>query len=237
MDANRFDALTKFLATRFSRRAVAQRSAGGLAVATLLGAGARGAAAQGATPVATPQATPAASGEKISLLFVQSFNAGSFIPNAQESGTYMLTLKDAGGQTVYFSDRPERIVGTMPTAKFVDGRAFDPSDPPNAAIVAQTDAGEDTLIIELTSPRYDGTARQLTYDARVLSNTTDEWLAAMVLKPNDDKIAEQLGPGSLFVDQLTCSPDGVSCDSNSDCCSGFCCDDIEICPPGVCTPT
>lgn len=231
MDANRFDTMTKFLATRLSRRATVRRGAAGLAATAMLGAGVRDLSAQGATPGATPMT----GGGTISALFVQSFNAGSFVPQAGATDAYTLTLTDAAAQTVFFSDRPERVVGTVATGKFVDSRAFDPSDPPNAAIVAQTNAGEDTLVVELTNPRYDEAARQATYDARILPNGSDDWLSALTLKPNDDKIAAQFGAGSLFVDQLTCGPAGTSCHSNSECCSGFCCNDIEICPPGVCT--
>lgn len=229
MDANRFDALTRFMATRLTRRATMRGGATGLAATALFGA--RGAAAQSATPAATP----VAGSGPVSVLFVQNFNAGSFAPNARQAGAFTLTLNEAGAQTAYFSDRPERIVGTLPTGKFVDGRAFDPADPPNAALVAQTDTGEDSLFIELTNPRYGADTRQLIYDARILPNGNDEWLSAVALQPKDQTIAAQFGPGSLFVDQLTCSPDGASCNSNSDCCSGFCCEDIEVCPPGVCT--
>lgn len=91
-------------------------------------------------------------------------------PKAGENGVYTLTLTDTPDQTVYFSDRPARVVGVAPLQQFLDGLGFSPQNQPNAALVAQTAIGEDVLVIELLNPRNDEAAHTLTYDARVLEN-------------------------------------------------------------------
>ncbi len=48
------------------------------------------------------------------MLFVQSFQSGSIAPVDGAEGRYTVTLEQGLGQTIYFSDRPERIVGTEP---------------------------------------------------------------------------------------------------------------------------
>ena len=144
---------------RLSRRAALQRAGlGGAAVA--LAASAPHAAAQ------TPDASPAATRE-ISLLFVQSFESGSLSPTAGQSGQYTLTVQHGVGHTVYFSDRPERLAGSMPTADFLKVMAF--SDPPNAAFVVQLASGTKAIaVLELSTPEYDPAVSTLTYVARLL---------------------------------------------------------------------
>ena len=54
------------------------------------------------------------------------------------------------GQTLYFSDRPDRIVGTSPTSQFLQALGFTPDDPPNAALVLENASGEtDIAVVEL----------------------------------------------------------------------------------------
>lgn len=156
MDSHGFDQLSNRLSGRFSRRTALRGGSAGFA-AVALGALAGSAAAQEATP-ATQEATPvagAATSTKTIYLFAQPFDSGTWSPNPGEPGTYLLTLKGDVGQTVYFSDRPERIFGLAPTQQFLDGLGFSPTNPPNAAIIAEAHGDEDQLIIELHDPVYD----------------------------------------------------------------------------------
>ncbi len=82
----------------------------------------------------------------------------------------VLTLHDVNGSTLYFSDRPDRIVGHMPTAEFVktwaEGTDSFKDDPPNAALSVLGDKEPRQFIVELKSPRLkDG---NLIYDVVVL---------------------------------------------------------------------
>ena len=64
--------------------------------------------------VAAQDATPEAmNDENTSYLFLQSFQSGSIVAKDGEADTFTLTLEQGLGQTIYFSDRPERIVGAV----------------------------------------------------------------------------------------------------------------------------
>ncbi len=231
MDAQRFDDMTKGIARKLNRRTAL--AAGGLGFGAALLS--RPAAGGQATPMA--EATPVVTGE-IEVLFVQSFASGTFAESATSAGDFTLTLENGSGHTVYFSDRPERLVGSLSDEAFVDGRAFDSADPPNAAIVTQTGHGEDALVVELFDPAYDTATGAVSYTARPLAGQPESAaLATYAALQQDDAIDATFGPVSLFIDNLACGPTGASCNSDGDCCSGYCCTDYAICPPWVCTPT
>ena len=168
--------------------------------------GAASVRAQGATPVATPVTTD----NEAAFLFVQAaFSAGSFEPN--DDGTYQLTLGSAPEQTIYFSDRPARIVGAMPTERFLAVLGFEPSDPPNAALVIEVDAeNTDVIVLELLDPVYDPAVATLTYTVTVLEGfeQLESTSIGFVEQPlNEDSLPAQFGPCSLFIDSLLgCSP-------------------------------
>jgi hypothetical protein len=133
MDATRLDRIAKlFASARLSRRAALRQTGTGLAAAGIAAAGPR---------VAGTAAAPAAGSAKAEtdpiFLFVQSFQSGSFAPTAGSSDTFTLTLDHGLGQTVYFSDRPERVFGAAPTPAFLTGLGFQPENPPNAALVLE----------------------------------------------------------------------------------------------------
>jgi hypothetical protein len=88
------------------------------------------------------------------MLLVQSFQSGSLAAKAGEQGRCTVTLKRGLGQTIYFSDRPGRIVGTIPTDRFLSVLGFSPDNPPNAA-----------LLVEI-APR---------------SATAEHWIAALIV--------------------------------------------------------
>lgn len=228
MDAQRFDDITKGIARKLSRRGAL--AAGGLGLGAALMS--RQASAGQATPIA--EATPVVP-EELDILFVQSFASGSIAESATGGGEFTLTLENGSGQTVYFSDRPESIVGAIADETFLDGRAFDSADPPNAAIVAQTPNGEDTLVVELLDPSFDAASGAVTYTVRPLEGQPQSAaLATYAALQEDDALDAGFGPVSLFIDNLTCGPAGAACHSESDCCSGNCCVDIEECPPYAC---
>jgi hypothetical protein len=154
MDASRFDTVSKFFAhRRLSRREAMIKSSTALAATALAATGlARTANAQEASPAAAEDAD---SGD-VSFLFVQSFQAGSIAPKEGAEDRYTLTLESGAGQTIFFSDRPDRIVGAGPTAEVLDWLGFPADNPPNAALVVENGAGNtDVAVVELFSPVYD----------------------------------------------------------------------------------
>ena len=74
-----------------------------------------------------------ASAANADFLFVQTADSMAFAADRNR-----LTLHDVGPTTLFFSDRPDRIAGTMTTESFVpfwsDGKDSFLSDPPNADI-------------------------------------------------------------------------------------------------------
>jgi hypothetical protein len=93
--------------------------------------------------------------EEIDALFVQS--AMGF-----ESNEDRVMLRGVAPSTVYFSDRPQRVVGHIGNADFVsiwgEGDDSFASDPPNA-VLAFVDEGSATpsdAVITITDPQLDG---------------------------------------------------------------------------------
>lgn len=161
------------------------------------------AAAQQATPVTT-QATPAA-GEDISLLFVQTASSSTLTPLESPDGeaTHELVLQERSDQTIFFADRPNRQVGTMPTTALLDMFAAEPDNPPNAALVALNEAGEEEIIVlELLSGTEDATTGELTYQVKLLADYTELELGLVSEPVTDVTEARSYGDTSLFIDSL-----------------------------------
>ena len=116
-------------------------------------------------------------------MFVQVAHGASASP-----GT--LTLNGVRPSTLYFSDRPERVVGHMTTGEFVDDWATGPNsfaeDPPNAVlsfIEPDADAPSDVVVV-LRDPKL--TQPDLGYSVEVL----------------EGQMPTSAGPCTLFIDPL-----------------------------------
>ena len=114
-------------------------------------------------------------------MFVQTANT------ITSDGT-TLTLKEVTPSTLYFSDRPKRIVGHLTTVDFVDlwaegDNSFE-EDPPNAVLAflePGDDAPEDAVVV-IQQPRLEN--GELSYSIRILEGT----------------VPTQAGPVTLFID-------------------------------------
>ncbi len=99
-----------------------------------------------------------------------------------------LTLHGITPSTLYFSDRPQRVVGHMSTTDFVDlwdegDNSFE-ADPPNAvlAFLQPDDETPEDAVVVIQEPRLnDG---ELSYSIEVL----------------DGKVPATTGPVTLFID-------------------------------------
>ena len=82
----------------------------------------------------------------------------------------VLTLTGINPSTLYFSDRPDRIVGHVTTRKFVDhwtiGKDSFKADPPNATLTILARNQPEGIVVELRNPRLKDD--ELVYDVEVL---------------------------------------------------------------------
>lgn len=161
MSEHRFDTLTRAFTRRTSRRSTIGIGGAGIAGAALGGFRFRSAQAQQATPTPAPD---------ISFLMVQTAGATTLAPVSGAAHT--LTLTGISAQTLYFSDRPALLTGTIPTAAFIQAwpEAF-ASSPPNATLIAHRAAGDDVdvaVVVTISDPVFDEAAGTLTYQAEIL---------------------------------------------------------------------
>jgi hypothetical protein len=102
--------------------------------------------------------------DTVDYLFVQNAEAVTLAAG-------VLTLKDVNAATIFFSDRPERIVGHTPTGEFVAewGHGGDDSfaaDPPNAALSILNGPEPQDIVVTISNPRLQN--GDLLYDVVVL---------------------------------------------------------------------
>lgn len=101
-------------------------------------------------------------------------------------GNGALVLESVHDQTLYFSDRPNRIAGWLPTREQIEdwgvGEDSFVSDPPNADLSVLTDGEQLQVVVVLKNPRFmDG---DLVYDVDIL----------------EGEMPAAGGPSSLFID-------------------------------------
>jgi hypothetical protein len=198
MQPHTFDRMTQLFASRRTRRDALRAAGAGLGGLAL------------AAPAAAQEGTPAAGGAKTVFLFLQSFDGGSLTPKAGEDGIYVLDLHGEHGRTIAFSDRPERIVASVPTSGFLEGLGFTPTNAPNAALVFEPAAGvTDVIVVELLNPQYDPAGHTLNYDVRILDEFVgDQAMGFKETVRHPDPAGEEFGAAHLFIDDCA---DLVSC--------------------------
>ena len=110
-----------------------------------------------------------------------------------------LTLQDVSPSTLYFSDRPERVVGHMTTEQFVDQWSEGPNsfleDPPNA-VLSYVGMGDDIpsdAVVVLRDPVVSGSS--LSYSIEVLDGAVPATSGAVTLFI--DPLGRPLSPVSL----------------------------------------
>ena len=121
--------------------------------------------------------------ENIEAMFVQS-------ARGMTSSNGSVTFHGLSHSTLFFSDRPQRVVGHVHTREFVEqwdeGENSFAEDPPNAVVsfLEKGDAPPEEVTIELRDPQLAGD--NLTYNVTVLDGT----------------LPATTGPCSLFIDPI-----------------------------------
>jgi hypothetical protein len=216
MDANRFDSVSKFFAERrISRRQAMIQGGAGLAAAGIAATGlSKTSFAQDATPAADADANAEVGATGPKMLFLQSYQSGTITPKEGDDSRFILNLQSGGGQTVFFSDRPDRIVGTNPTPQFLEGLGFPDDNPPNAALVVETGPTDtDIAVVELFSPEYDPVSQSVTYEISVLANWQSELEMGFSEGPTDlATFVPSFSAAQLFIDD--CPDMTITCYTN-----------------------
>jgi len=115
-----------------------------------------------------------------------------------------LTLTGVQPQVTWFSDRPAREAGQLPASGL--GEAFFARQvPPNAAVVIEgAPASRDVVVVELSKPRYDAKAHQLSFAAKQVAadrvfSAAHPRLARFADRA-DPKIPARFSRSAVFVD-------------------------------------
>jgi len=169
------------------------------------------------------------SGKESMYLFVQNAHSGTLVPASAGENLFMLTLNGVSPQTIYFSDRPERDVGQVDMASFLDAMCGDKENPPNAALeILDGDEDGDVVVVELIDYEYDAEKESLQYSVRILEEPDHS--LAVYNERHDTSIPETFGEVALFIDDcgdvtVDCykyrtKTDGTYCGSTR-CCTCF----------------
>jgi hypothetical protein len=147
--------------------------------------------AAAAAPLKAGRAQGAA--KEADFLFVQNAKYVVF-----QEGSGKLTLQGISPVTVFFTDRPERIAGNMPTRVFVpfwsEGKDSFAKDNPNANLsILEKDKAVADIVVTIAKPVLKG--EDLTYQVKVLEGS----------------IPAKGGPVSLFIDIIGMPLTPVSC--------------------------
>ena len=121
----------------------------------------------------------------VKFLSIQTAESGTLSQITQINATaYTLELRNVSDKTIFFSDRPDRIVTSVSTSDFVGnwtmgGAVSFSAYSPNAVLVLDDEKGrqeQNIAIIELFNPEYDTTTNTLKYDIAMLNLTSIESL-------------------------------------------------------------
>ena len=132
-------------------------------------------------PLAAMAQAPKPDAGNPQYLFVQNANGMTF-----DKAKARLTLKGVSPVTVFFSDRPDRISGNMPTASFLplwkDGKDSFEKNPPNATLSMFAAGKVSDAVVELRNPVLKG--GDLSYEVKLL----------------EGDLPAKGGPVALFID-------------------------------------
>lgn len=171
-------------------------------LASLMLASSLGAAAAG-PPSSAASAAP--SEQKVSLLYALSGSSATMTLLPGSGDRYAFTLRDADARTVWFSDRPARLSGSLPTSGLVrewSGLGFT-ADPPNVAITLHEPAGStETIVAVMRKPTF--RAGVLRATMQVLTSEQAGSLTGNLAVHRDhhdaNGIPARLGSVSVFID-------------------------------------
>lgn len=133
------------------------------------------------------------------LLFVLSAESGK-ITDEPDSDTHTLSFQLDTKLVHYFSDRPERLAGSVTPERFTELSFADKTDPPNAAFITYDINGKESYYaFELLEARVNG--RTITFKIRELKDT-GEGLLAYYDGNYESELPVTFASAALFVDAI-----------------------------------
>ncbi len=121
------------------------------------------------------------------------------VASGSKSSDGLLTLSGVSPATLYFSDRPERVVGHMTNEQFVEGWSLGDNnfaaDPPNA-VLSYIDAGDnrpEDCVVVLSEPKAD--TDSIRYSYQLLEGSLSQSSGACTLFI--DPLGRPLSPVSI----------------------------------------
>lgn len=118
------------------------------------------------------------------VVFIQIANSGTLIPTGTDPTAYKLVLNQVSPFTTYFTDRPNRISGLLPTNQFVDLWHTQDivSTPPNVALETRDSKNGQRInkVLVLSNPIYDSKNQQIYYNAKVLDKNINRMNSMML---------------------------------------------------------
>ncbi len=131
-------------------------------------------------------------------LYVQQARGGELV---KKGGSWRLVLHEPGTRTTTFSDRPQRVGGTMPLSRFVSSwKSSFGTVAPNAALeITGAPQSRNVVLLELSAPRYDASRHLLSFRAKPLTTSSDPALANLA-RQADRGVHGGFGHASLFID-------------------------------------
>ena len=103
-----------------------------------------------------------------SFMLVFHAQRGSLAPDANKPGAYNLTLRGTDRTAVFFSDRPQRLVGNIPVSLLTrkwSAMGFAADAPVAAAVVNSGTPDQQTLVVALDEPVWDDGTLTLSFSA------------------------------------------------------------------------
>lgn len=150
------------------------------------------------------------SGNPVPVMFVQTAKGVKFTKGK-------MTLLGINPSTMFFSDRPERLAGHLPTSHFLkiwsQGRDSFKNDPPNANLsILGEKEGVINIVLELSNPRVEG--KNMAYDIRILEGVPPEnggvsslfidWLVTHGRSPYADGLRPDLAYKPYYGPRVVC---------------------------------
>ena len=133
-------------------------------------------------------------------LYAHDSAAGTFTAVKGSAGTFRLALSGVQRTALYFSDRPQRVVGAEPLGRMLAGFFAKPGVVhPNAAVSALDPATGQTVLmgVELLRSAYDWKRRTLVYTVKRLQEGARP---ARLSGRTDVLLPARLGKTSVFID-------------------------------------